>query len=218
VARVVDVPVFITCRDRVTDLRHMVQWFERAACQHIFLIDNQSTYPPLIEYLEQSPHEVIWLGQNHGPRALWNVNLTPTSRYVLTDPDLDLRGLPLDAIDHLADIMDKYQRPKVGLGLRLDDVPETMPSLEWERRLLVPDKSKNDWWAGEIAHGVYDSLIDTTFALYEAGSGFQYEAIRTGFPYLARHTPWYMTEADDEWSYYTARAEHGPNGTTTQIG
>lgn len=217
-ARVLEPRVYIVTRDRVTDLRRMVQWFEQAACEPITFLDNDSTYPPLLEYLSETPHKVIRLGENLGPRALWNAGLVPSCRYILTDPDLDMLDVPLDAIDHLAALMDEHKRPKVGLGLRLDDVPESMPSLEWERRLLVPDPSKNDWWKGEIAPGVFDSLIDTTFALYEAGSAFQYEAIRTGGKYVARHTPWYLKEPDAEYAYYLARAATGPNGTTTQIG
>ena len=214
-----DLPVFLTVRDRVTELRKMIEWFEGAGCRRITLLDNDSSYPPLLEYLGSTAHEVVWLGANLGPRALWTAGLVPSERFILSDPDLDLTDCPFDAIEHLGALMDEYGKSKVGLGLLHGDESADMPSLSWERRLLWPDKSMNDWWKGEIAPGVFDSLIDTTFALYEAGSRvFQYEAIRTGAPYLARHVPWYMTELDDEYGFYLSRAATGPDGTTTRIG
>ena len=57
-------PIFINCRDRVTPLRDLVAWLERAGHQRIILVDNDSTYEPLLEFYEQSPHEVVRLGQN----------------------------------------------------------------------------------------------------------------------------------------------------------
>lgn len=208
-------PVYLTCRDRVSGLHGMVEWLEAAGCERIVFIDNDSTYEPLLDYYDSSPHELIRLTENLGARALWKADLAPSEPYVLSDPDLELAGVPLDAVDHLAELMAHHGHAKAGLGLRLDDVPANMPSLPWERRLLAPEPG--DFWAGEIAPGVYDSLIDTTFALHAAGTGFQYEALRTGAPYLARHTPWYMTEPTEEYAYYLARAITGADGTTTQF-
>lgn len=206
-------PVFLTCRDRVSGLREMVEWLEAAGCERIVFIDNASSYEPLLAYYDTSPHELIRLGDNLGSRALWRAGLAPNEAYVLSDPDLDLAGVPLDAVDHLAELLAQFpEHRKAGLGLRLNDVPANMPSLPWEQRLLAPEMG--DSWLGEIAPGVYDSLIDTTFALHAVGTGFQYQAIRTGDPYLARHTSWYMTEPDAEHRYYLDHAKRGCEGTT----
>jgi len=201
----VDTPVFIIVRDRLRDLRRLVAWLERAGHRQIVLLDNASTWPPLLDYLSRTPHGVIEFDQNLGARALWEAGLVPQERYIVTDPDIvPTEGCPLDAIEHLHRLMDTYERPKVGLGLYLDDVE--FPSKGWERQLV----------SREIAPGVFDSLIDTTFALYEAGSEFVYEALRTGAPYQARHMSWYSTPDtfSDEDRYYLAHADIGPTGSS----
>jgi SAM-dependent methyltransferase len=94
---------------------------------------------------------------------------------------------------------------KAGLGLRLDDLPDTYgfrnEVLAWERR----------FWRAPVARGLFLAHIDTTFALYRPGSSFSVNAVRTGFPYLARHEPWYINSANptDEELYYRATAQRG---------
>ena len=135
--------------------------------------------------------------------------MVPDEPFVLTDPDiLPLETCPLDAVAHLHRLLDEHPGySKAGLGLYLNDVSPSMPSLGWERSLVSPGK--------QIAPGVYDSLIDTTFALYRPGAEFVYEAIRTGHPYVARHLPWYQKgklSAEDQ--YYLDHAMGGPEGSS----
>jgi len=204
-----DPPIYVNVRDRVTPLRALVAWLERAGHQRIVLLDNASTYEPCVEYLKATPHDVVCLGANLGSQALWRAGLQPNGWYVYTDPDVLPTPLcPLEAVAHLRDVLDRHSGySKAGLGLYLDDVPETMPSLWWERRLLTPHP--DDSWPGELEPGVYGSLIDTTFALYRPGMGFTYRAIRCGAPYQARHASWYVTEPGEEDRYYLDHALQG---------
>ncbi|HVS43718.1 MAG TPA: glycosyltransferase family 2 protein, partial [Candidatus Dormibacteraeota bacterium] len=84
-----DHPVFITCRDRVTALRALVRWLEGAGCTRIHLVDNQSTYPPLLDYYAATPHTVIRLRDNLGHRAAWESGAVREhaagEHYVVTD-------------------------------------------------------------------------------------------------------------------------------------
>lgn len=204
------IPIFITTRDRLTDLRLLVEWLERAGHERITLIDNASTWEPLQEYLLACPHEVHFLHENHGSQALWQAGLAPEERFVLTDPDiLPTEDCPVDAVDRLAELLDCHQAQKAGLGLMLDDVPSDTPSLDWERSLVSPER--------ELEPGVFRSLVDTTFALYERGAAFGLEALRTGAPYRARHLAWYrrLEDLDEEHRYYLAHALRGPGGTTS---
>lgn len=204
-----DTPIYITTRDRVSDLRLLVEWLERAGHTRIHLLDCASTWPPLLEYLNATPHRVVRLEGNLGSRALWEGELVPDEPFVLTDPDVvPIAACPLDAIEHLSELLQRYpQFPKAGLGLYLDDVPEDLRSLAHERQLVAPDR--------QLAPGVYDSLIDTTFALYRPNTPFCYEGIRTGAPYQARHLPWYRTgELSEEDRYYLDHATAGPLGSS----
>ena len=85
-------PIFIICRDRLTPLAALVQWLERTGCECIYLLDNDSAWPPLLEYYERSPHSVIRLGVNAGHLAPWELGIVERyarhERYVVTDPDV----------------------------------------------------------------------------------------------------------------------------------
>lgn len=203
-------PVFLNVRDRVGPLRELVAWLERAGLDRIVLLDNASTYPPLLDYLAASPHEVVRLGANLGSRAIWRANLVPTEAFVYSDPDVvPIAECPLDVIDRLWVALQAFPRfDKSALGLYLEDVPESLPCLEWERSLVSPGR--------ELANGVFGSLVDTTFALYNPGAEFSYEGIRLGFPCQARHisASWYPDLFSGEDAYYLERAVAGQFGSS----
>ena len=189
-----NVPIFVVCRDKVTPLRQLINWLEVAGCSNIFLVDNASTYPPLLDWYESCGHAVVRLAENMGPfEAIWGGDLLQRYakglRYIVTDSDVVPDALcPLDAIDVFGWCLDRYPvYAKAGFGLRIDDLPADLPAtprvLAWERQ----------FWARRIDHGLFHAKIDTTFALYRSGQMFtRHPAIRTGPPYVAAHTPWYV--------------------------
>jgi hypothetical protein len=209
--RHVTVPIFINCRDRLQSLLRLLEYLERAGQEQIYLLDNDSAYPPLLDYFASTPHSVIRLGRNIGRLALWDADLLTelrvTGRYVFSDPDIVPDGdCPVDAIEFFAEVLDYFpDRAKVGFGLRTDDLPDTYKFKEeviaWE----------SQFWSRTLAPRLYDAAIDTTFALYPPTTGsFRFaDSIRTGFPYVARHAPWYVDESsvpEDE-AFYRERAE-----------
>lgn len=203
-----DPPILINCRDRVTPLRTLVDWLERAGHERITLLDNASTYPPLLEYYEQTPHDVVRFSDNLGSRSLWEADIVPAEPFIYTDPDvIPVEECPLDAVARLLDVLGHYQVPKVGLGLYLEDVPLSLKCLPWERGPEIN---------GEIVEaGVRHSLIDTTFAAYPADCrDFLFQGMRTTFPYVARHVSWYVTEPDVEERFYLDHAISGPAGSS----
>lgn len=210
-----DIPIFINTRDRVGPLRKLVAWLEHAGATRIVIVDNASTYPPLLKYLDASPHEVVRLAENVGQMAPWHAGvigerISAGQRYVVTDPDiLPDRACPIDVLDHFSDLLDRYpETVKVGFGLRIDDLPRRYRHAEAVRRW------ESRFWTDEAEPGVYRAPIDTTFALYREDTPFTMEpALRTGAPYLAQHLPWYLNSwrPSREQRYYLAHARSDIN-------
>ncbi len=202
-------PIFITVRDRVTPLRDLIDWLERSGQDEIWLVDNASTYPPLLEYLDASPHQVLRLEHNLGHRAPWLCGAIQRNArgrfFVVSDPDVvPDEACPLDALQVFRRLFKRHQVDKVGFGLRIDDLPNHFPLREdvqqWEGR----------FWREEVEPGVFHAEIDTTFAMYRPPTRDAGErALRTGTPYVARHTPWYVDPAalTDEDRYYREHAD-----------
>jgi hypothetical protein len=203
------VPVIVNCRDRLQPLRLLVDYLERAGHERIVLLDNDSAYPPLLEYLDATPHRVIRLGVNAGPLAPWTHGvfdtLAVTGPFVYTDPDVvPDETCPLDAIEYFAEILDAYpDRVKVGFGLRIDDLPATY------RHRADAERWEAQFWRRRLAPRLFDAAIDSTFALYREPASYALSpAVRTGHPYVARHMSWYLDDAalgDDE-RFYRSRS------------
>ena len=203
-------PIFITVRDRVTALRDLVAWLESVGQERIFLLDCESSYPPLLDYLDTSPHAVVTLGANLGHRAPWESGAIDavcgdTEYFVVTDPDvIPVEGTPGDALDVFREVLESIpQVRKAGFGLVIDDLPACFlhraEVVEWE----------SQFWTQALAPGIFAAPIDTTFALYRPGTPYlRQPAIRLGPPYAARHMGWYLdTEhPTDEDAWYASRA------------
>lgn len=202
-------PVFLICRDRVAPLSQLVYWLEAEGFENLVLVDNDSTYPPLLEFYEETPHRVVRLGRNVGHHSPWLPELAAIrgdrDAYVVSDPDVIPEPLAGGAVQRFADLLNRYPGyAKAGFGLRIDDLPDRYAHrdavLRWEAEA----------WQREVEPGVFHAPIDTTFALYRAGAGFSLgPALRTGAPFLAKHEPWYRVDAhtDEELTYYYARAQ-----------
>ena len=193
----------------MTPLRSLLSYLERAGCQRVFLVDNDSSYSPLLEFFATTPHPVIRLGGNLGHQALWEggvlAQLGINGSFLISDPDVvPIEECPLDAIDYLQEILAAYpDRNKAGLGLRIDDLP---PHYRFRDEVVLWE---GQFWERTLAPRLYDAPIDTAFALlrHPGARGID-GCVRTGYPYLARHTDWYQdTEhPTDEERYYRDHA------------
>lgn len=204
-------PVFITTRDRLSPLLQLIDWFQSVGQHEIYLIDNDSSYPPLLDFFERTDCQVIRLDRNIGHRAPWLTGMVHRIArkqfYVVSDPDVvPDENCPSDCLGYLKSVLLRFpEMHKVGLGLRIDDLPEHFPMksdvIAWERR----------FWRNEVEKGLYRADIDTTFAMYRPLPRRSSNALslRTGAPYLARHLPWYIDPAKmavDE-VFYRANAD-----------
>ncbi|WP_295681207.1 hypothetical protein [uncultured Fibrobacter sp.] len=202
-------PIYIISFNRLSLVKQTVEWLKKNGYSNINIVDNCSTYKPLVEYLSSCDCKVIRMKGNYGhevvyrhPRFFFIRNFT---FFALTDPDLmPVSECPSDFIEVFVKAMFKYPKfPKVGFSLKLDDIPDEYylkaEVLKWETRFY-----DNKIECNKVV--LYDSRIDTTFAvnapLLFKSRRKKYSGIRTGFPYQVRHLPWYGEKKSDELEYY----------------
>lgn len=188
-----EIPIIINNFNRLDCLRRLMSWLDRAQMKNVTIIDNGSTYRPLIDYYSRSDCDVIRVN-NRGPLALWTVpslwHRIRNNFYVYTDVDVVPDDVcPLDAVNFLREELLKHPAfEKIGLGLRLDDLPDCYEKkadvLGWEKQ----------YWSDRFDSRLFRARVDTTFALYRprAIGGWWLNSLRTDFPYVAQHLPWYQ--------------------------
>jgi hypothetical protein len=198
------IPIYINNRNYLTSTRALVEFLReiKGACP--IIVDNDSTYRPLLEWYEQCSVDVVRV-RNLGPRAPWMIHhplMESCLYYAVTDADLDLSGVPLDVLDVLRSGLECYpDRIKAGLSLEIEDLPDkaSTPLIQaWESR----------YWRQRLDARWWDADIDTTFALYRSGrewTGIR-PALRAARPYTARHRPWYRIDSEES-RYYEAHAD-----------
>jgi len=203
------IPVIINNRNFLTWPKAMVERIkEYDGVGEIIIVDNDSTYPPLLEWYATNPCRIERLNDNLGMGAPWvsevvkKLNGAP---YVLTDPDMGLEDTPDDTLLYLFDKLNSLQLDKVGLGLDWQIVEKKSPYYE---RLNLYEKSR--WSNSPVIDGVYTEVqIDTTFALYNVDHYF-IGGGSTTFPYVARHYPWEFSIEEarnsEEFMYYMDNA------------
>ncbi|MBR1841328.1 MAG: glycosyltransferase [Alphaproteobacteria bacterium] len=206
-----NLPIYIINFNRLTYLKQMIAMLEKYKLRNIHIIDNASTYPPMIEYLKHTPHTVHRMPENYGHMVFFHrdefKNVRENEYYVMTDPDvIAINECPKDFMDYFYQLLQQYPEfNKVGFSLKTDDIncsPEAKALiLKWEN-LFYKHRLNN------YTPYLYASAIDTTFAMYRPlknwiGKNF-YKGIRTGAPYEARHLPWYkdLHNLSDEDKFY----------------
>ena len=155
-------------------------------------IDNNSDYPPLLEYYKTTKYEVVRMDKNYGYKVIWEQNILKllgiTGNYIVTDPDLDLSGIPNDFLSVLEEGLRRYpQFDKCGFSLEINDLPPTD---------FCPANYEKQFWQYPLDDRYFKAPIDTTFALYKTPF-HSYNAMRTNRPYTARHLPWYYFDLED---------------------
>jgi len=66
-----DIPIIINNYNRLTTLQALISFLEKCGYRNLFIIDNASTFPPLLEYYEACPYKVFRLKDNVGHLSLW---------------------------------------------------------------------------------------------------------------------------------------------------
>jgi len=201
-----NIPIIINNRNRFTYLMQLISWLEKNKYTNIIILDNDSTYPQLLDYYKNTKHKVIFLKKNVGYMALWQSKVFDDFKkgfYVYTDPDvLPNADCPADIVFKLANVLSKYNAiEKAGPSLKITDLPDAYDKkkevIEWEKI----------HWQVQVEKDVYDAMVDTTFALYKPyafGNAEMCKAYRVGGKYEFLHLPWYIDSLNltEEEKYY----------------
>lgn len=208
------IPIVINNRNRHTTLKQLIDSLEQSGYRNIYILDNQSTWPPLLEYYQSIPYQVIFLEGNFGYNAFEKIPLYKQLRkgyFVYTDSDVvPSENCPVDFMQYFLSILQQHEEvQKVGFSLKIDDLPAHFADRDKILEIERPYFSK------PLGEGLFEAPIDTTFALHRPYALIStvggYKMIRTGAPYEARHLPWYNNskQLTAEEQYYIDQVEIG---------
>lgn len=199
------IPVFIISYNRLACLQKLISWLELKGFVNIIILDNNSSYEPLLSYLGGLSHKVISLKENLGHLALYKCGLFDdvinSQYYILTDPDvIPIQDCPDDFLDIAYEFLQRNDEyTKVGMSLKIDDLPDYYEPkqivIDWESQFHSP---KIEFEFDDIK--MHRAIVDTTFALYrpavDCNEKKWWSAVRTAYPYQARHLAWYDNSSE----------------------
>jgi len=212
-----NIPIVILNRDRLIPLKKLVDSLHKRGYYNLIVIDNLSTYQPLLDYYAESKLNVyvnngVVINDNS---TLYRLAVEANDQYfkdivsqwyVYTDSDVVLtENVPDNFIEDMINVCKKYFVHKVGLGLEINDLPQ---ELEMTKDVYNVEKQ---YWTNKLEdqnYELYSAPIDTTFAVYYPGSQplWSNNSIRMGYHYVATHEPWYYDNdnlPEDELYYVT---------------
>ena len=201
-----NVPIIINNFNRYTYLLQLITWLENNGYTNIVILDNNSTYPPLLNYYAITKHNVVYLKKNSGYKALWETEIFKNYKrgyYVYSDPDLvPDENCPADIVFKLYEVLKKYSAiEKCGPALRTDNLPDY-----YNNKLQVQSWEAKHW-LDQVEKDLYNAPVDTTFALYKPfakGEAEKCKAFRLAGKYSFLHLPWYVNSLNlsEEELYY----------------
>lgn len=214
-----DTPVILTNKNRLdVGFKNQVNWYLETGMRAITVIDNGSTYPPLLDFYKTVEKDItlfrpeVDLGWRGG-WAFWDLGLNKayTTPVLISDSDcVPDEQCPKDLVPILLEILDEFPNcRKVSPGVRIDDIPD-----HFSRKKEVID-GESCQWVDKVprskAPEIYNAHTDTTTTLCADGGVIQWndQQFRTGFPYVIKHTPWYLNGSTDEEKYYAAHLGTG---------
>ena len=203
------VKAFVIMYNRLTIPKKLIENLADTGCEPI-LLDNCSTYQPLLDWYKNCPFKVHTFKERHGERVFWDSGLFKEYNdeyYIVTDHDLDISNVPSDYAEMLINGLNNKKITKCGLSLDIYDLPPT----EYSKAVIG---FETQYWNEKDYLGNYIAGVDTTFAMYDRkrqiegwdhGDNFYYGS-RLPMPYTAKHMPWYLKEDslefDEEEKYY----------------
>lgn len=192
-----DIPIFVISYNNYTFVKSIVTQLLNYS-KNIFIVDNASTYGPLVQYLKTNPDNVniIHMEKNYGYRVLYEPRMSHIlgQKYILTDPDLFLNpNMPQNFIDILDKLSVKYNVCRIGLALNMtrndirDDIKfggktiQEVQSEFWKKRIHDDD------------YELYEAFTDTTFSFINRNNDYkEYAGLRIAGDFTCIHKPFHI--------------------------
>jgi hypothetical protein len=197
-------PIYLTNMNRLTTTKKMVEdLFKLNGNANISIIDNASTYPPLLDWYKEIEKDVriIQNTTNLGPWTFFysgHFHNIDSDWYVYSDADLEINpNMPYNWQEIMKEYTIKYNR-KASLALRVDDLPD-----HYEFKELIKSHQNICWYPTD-EKDVYIAVTDMTFTMDQKEKGHRYESIRLAGDFACRHMPWYIdfNNIEEEEKYY----------------
>ena len=204
----INYPIYLTNMNRLTTTKKMVDDLFRLNGNAIInIIDNASTYPPLLKWYDEIKNDVnvIKQTQNLGCWTFFysgHYQNVKEDYYVYSDSDLELNPkMPYNWQEIMMNYLEKYKR-KPSLALKLSDVEEG----EFKNHIL---NHQNICWYPTDEVNAYLAVTDMTFTLDSKINGYRYESIRLAGDFECRHIPWYLdfNNLPEEEIYYLSNID-----------
>jgi hypothetical protein len=193
--------VYINNRDYLTWTKTMTEILVGQG-HEVIIFDNASTYPPLVDWYHTAcPCRVFMCQQNMGSGAVWDSGILQgyDQPYVVTDPDLDISGVPEDWPQKLLEGCRRHDVFKCGLSLEERGVPPENPAWIEDDFCNHPDGLPYIW-EQKLEGGYLNYKTGLTFSVYIPTHPLSVEnnhviggGIRADRPYTATHWPWHVT-------------------------
>lgn len=203
------IPIIIISFNQLFYLKKLIDFLKKAKYENIVIIDNNSTFEPLLDYFNEIESTVTLhkLKDNIGHLVFWKTKELfkkySKGYYVITDADINpIKDCPDDFLLYFKKNLDKdFKITKVGFSLKIDDIPNTNSNKE---KIL---KWESQFWINQTKDENFIAKIDTTFAIYRPNfshNSFFLNGSRTSYPYQARHGGWYVDRNNltEEQLYY----------------
>lgn len=196
------IPIIVINFNQLFYLQKLVDFLLERKFENIIIVDNLSTYPPLLEYYQTLKGVTIeYMDDNYGHMVFFENKALQEKYgkgfYVVTDADIvPNENLPENFMRVILGALRKNDRKinKVGFALRTDDIPD---AYLYKEKVIVWEKK---FWQ-TVYHDLEQSFfakIDTTFALYKPGYPQLFDnvdflsGIRIAGNFTAVHGGWYV--------------------------
>ena len=206
-------------------LINFTEQLKKLGLNRYLVFDGGSSEQATVKILEEMrvDNRVLGLQNNPGPRYFFEsrevFDCLP-SIFCVSDPDLSLSAkLPRDFLKNFYDLSVEFSIGKVGMALDLEgDLIEDEFFFygEWHTIRKWEEKYWRTRLPNSIGLEVYQSEIDTTFALYNKTylhPKFFFPALRVAGDFTATHLPWLIRNPVE--NPFNQPAEHGVQTWTT---